>query len=124
MFDGIVMNNKEFSRVLEDRTKAFAITVFKFSSSLPDTTEWRVLKRQFVISGTSIGANYREANRSRSKAEFRSKIRICEGETSECIYWLSIINTLLPDKTIVLDVEKEAREFLAIFSTISKNTKL
>ncbi|GAI76832.1 unnamed protein product [marine sediment metagenome] len=42
-------------------------------------------------SGTSIGANYREANRARSKADFKNKIKICESETSETQYWLEVI---------------------------------
>ena len=49
------------------------------------------MKTQLTKAGTSIGANYREANRSRSKADFRNKIEICESEASETEYWLEII---------------------------------
>jgi len=76
------MNNKEFSKQLEIRTKKFAISIINLSTSLPNTSESKVVKYQLTKSGTSIGANYREANRSRSKADFANKIKICESEAS------------------------------------------
>lgn len=85
------MENKEFGKQLEERTKRFAISIIKLSGSLPKTAEMNVIKNQITKSGTSIGANYREANRSRSKADFRNKIKICESEASETICWLEII---------------------------------
>jgi len=91
-------DNKEFSKQLEDRTRKFAGEIIKLSTFLPNSTEFKVLKNQITKSGTSIGANYREANRSRSKADFRNKIRICEGEASETLYWLEIIKELDKDK--------------------------
>ena len=72
------MNNKEFGKQLEVRTKKFAISIIDLSASLPNTPECKVIKYQITKSGTSIGANYREANRSRSKADFANKIKICE----------------------------------------------
>ena len=53
-----------------------------------------MIKYQLTKSGTSIGTNYREANRSRSKADFANKIKICENEASETVYWLEIITDL------------------------------
>ncbi len=85
------MDNKEFSKVLENRTRCFAIQIIKLSSLMPYTPECKVIRNQITKSGTSIGANYREANRARSKADFINKIRICEGEANETIYWLEII---------------------------------
>lgn len=115
------MDNKEFSKQLEDRTKKFAISIFKLSTLLSDTPEYRVIKYQVTKSGSSIGANYREANRSRSKADFKNKIRICESEASETVYWLEIIMELnsndLEKTELIL---KEANEILAIFTSISK----
>ena len=67
------MNNKEFGKQLENRTKMFALKVIKHSSRIPISIESRVLKNQLTKSGTSIGANYREANRPRSKADFKNK---------------------------------------------------
>ena len=88
------MDNKEFSKQLEVRTKKFAINIIKWSTSLSNTSECRVIKNQITKSGTSVGANYREANRSRSKADFTNKIKICESEASETVYWLEIIEEL------------------------------
>ena len=61
------MDNKEFGKSLEVRTKKFEISVIGLSSSLPLSVEGKVIRNQITKSGTSIGANYREANRSRSK---------------------------------------------------------
>lgn len=119
------MDNKEFGIQLEKRTKKFAIDVIKLSSSLPVTAEGKVIKNQLTKSGTSIGANYREANRSRSKADFLNKIRICESEASETIYWLEILKDLdwIGIKKIELIIS-EVNELLAIFTSIGKNLKL
>jgi four helix bundle protein len=69
--------------------------------------------------------NYREANRSRSKADFANKIKICESEASETVYWLELISEfdwLSQEK--VQDIREEANEILAIFTSIGKNLKL
>ena len=71
------MENKEFAKQLELRTKKFAISIITLSASLVNTSECRIVKNQITKSGTSVGANYREANRSRSKADFANKIKIC-----------------------------------------------
>jgi len=80
------MDNKEFSKQLEKRTKKFAITVIKLSISLPSSQKGWIIKNQIAKSGTSIGTNYREANRARSKADFSNKIKISEAEDSETVY--------------------------------------
>jgi len=118
------MNNKEFSRKLELRTKKFAIGIIKMSGKLPETVEGRVVRNQVTKSGTSIGVNYREANRSRSKADFINKILICESEASETLYWLEIIIDLdwgaFDNLRLIVS---EAMEILAIFTSIDKNFK-
>ena len=119
------MNNKEFSKQLEIRTKKFAISIIKLSVSLPDTPESKVIRYQVTKSGTSIGANYREANRSRSKADFVNKIKICESEASETVYWLEIITELnWGNFENLQSIIIEANELLAIFTSIGKNLKL
>jgi four helix bundle protein len=85
------MDNKEFAKQLEKRTLGFAVSIIRLSSTLPNTPEARVVRSQMTKSGTSIGANYREANRARSKADFKNKVKICESEASETQYWLEII---------------------------------
>jgi len=118
------MNNKEFSKELENRTKIFAINIIKLSSSFPNTPESKVIRNQLTKSGTSIGANYREAKRSRSRADFINKIKICESEASETKYWLEIITDLkwIDSNTLEL-ISTEATEILALFTSIGKGLK-
>lgn len=118
------MNNKEFSIELEKRTRKFAIMILRLSSSLPNTPEGKAIRFQISKSGTSVGANYREANRSKSKADFINKIRISEGEASETVYWLEIIrdmNWIAED--ILQSALKEGKELLAIFTSIYNSAK-
>ena len=86
-----VMDNKEFSKGLEKRTRKFAVSIIQLSTGLPNKPEGRAIRNQITKSGTSIGANYREANRARSKADFKNKIKICEAEASETQYWIEVI---------------------------------
>ena len=120
----IAMENKDFAKQLEKRTKTFAITIIKLSSLLPNTPEGRVIRNQITKSGSSIGANYREANRARSKADFSNKISISESEASETVYWLEIIEELdwVENQKIKIAM-LEANELLAIFTSIGKNIK-
>src|SRR5205809_5705427 len=76
---------------LEQRTKRFAVAVIKFSSSLPRTREIDILIRQLIRSATSIGANYREANRGVSRADFANKIGTVQKEAAETQYWLELL---------------------------------
>ncbi len=115
------MDNKEFGKELESRTKKFAINIIRLSIKLPRTEEGKVIKTQLTKSGTSIGANYREANRSRSKADFRNKTKICESEASETGYWLEIISELKwADANRIKSVLSESNELLAIFTSIGQ----
>jgi four helix bundle protein len=117
------MDNKDFAKHLEIRTRKFAVSIIKLSVDLPNSPESRVLRNQITKSGSSVGANYREANRSRSKADFANKVRISEGEASETVYWLEIINDLDWLDFKGREVMKEAQEILAIFTSISKNLR-
>ena len=119
------MDNKEFGKQLEKRTKDFALEVIRLSSSLPNNTESKVIRNQVTKSGTSVGANYREANRSRSKADFTNKIKICVSEASETVYWLEIISDLKWTDNMKLEqITSEAKELLAIFTSIWTTLKL
>lgn len=112
------MKNIEFGKKLENRTKMFSINIIRLSSSLPNSTELKVVKNQIVKSATSIGANYREANRSRSKADFTNKIRICQSEASETVYWLEILIEVCENRFVLAGLLKEGNEILAIFTSI------
>jgi four helix bundle protein len=119
------MENKDFSKMLESRTKAFAIRIIKLSTILPNTVEGKIIRNQLTKAGTSIGANYREANRARSRADFRNKIKICESEGNETCYWLEIIKVLNWVENKELEsMLTESNELLAIFTSIGKTLKL
>jgi len=113
------MNNKKFAIQLEKRTKDFALNIIKLTTKLPDTPEAKVIRYQLAKSGTSVGANYREANNSRSKADFKNKISISAGEASETGYWLELIEqTSWMNSDEVASLIIEANELLAIFTSI------
>lgn len=76
---------------LKQRTKKFALQVIKLVGLLPRNIEGRTIGGQLIRSGTSVGANYRSACRSRSKAEFIAKMGIVEEEADEAAYWLELI---------------------------------
>jgi len=113
------MDNKEFSKMLEKRTLKFAVKTINLSRALPKTPEGIVIRNQITKSGTSISANYREANRARSKADFINKIKICESEASETQYWLEVIVEVkfLSWEQVKPEYE-ECSELLAIFTSI------
>lgn len=109
---------------LRERTKQFAIKIIKLVASLPRAREADLIGRQLLKAGTSVGANYREANRARSKAEFRAKIGIVEQESDESLYWLEILKESGIAKGKLLDeLLVEADELVAIFTTIGKRSK-
>jgi len=109
---------------LEDRTKAFAIQIIRFVAKLPKNRICDVLGYQLVKSGTSVGANYREANRAESRADFAHKISIVEKECSESLYWLELCEeTDIVDNAARSQLVQECGELLAIFTSIGKSTK-
>ncbi|MFZ4463445.1 MAG: four helix bundle protein [Bacteroidales bacterium] len=118
------MENKEFGLYLEKRTKMFAIDIIQLCSVIPYSVESKVIRNQLTKSATSIGANYREANRSRSKADFISKIKICESESNETVYWLEILSEMNWINYEKAEINlKEANELLALFTSISNSSK-
>ena len=101
---------------LRARTKAFAIGIVKLYLRLPSTDVGRILGRQLLRSGTSVGANYRAACLGRSKAEFIAKLCIVLEEADETVFWLE----LLVDSGILTRGQdsglcKEATELARIF---------
>jgi len=91
---------------------------------LPKETLAQVLGKQVLRAGTSVGANNREANRARSKAEIISKVGDCLKEADETIYWLELLadeNVISP--TRLAPLLQEANELVAILVTISKRSR-
>jgi four helix bundle protein len=106
------------------RTKEFARRIVKLFVALPKKEEARVIGRQFLRSGTSVGAHYREARRSRSGSEFVSKIELALQELDETSYWLELlIDCGLMSATRLRTLQTEACELLAIFTTIARKKK-
>jgi four helix bundle protein len=103
-------------KILETRTKEYARRIIRLYSSLPRSGAAQVLGHQLLRSGTSIGANYREAMRSRSKAEFIAKLGDSLKETSESEYWLELLleESFLPLKRLqpLLDETREINAML------------
>jgi len=110
---------------LKARTKGFALRVIRMYPKLPrNGTIAQVLGKQVLRCGTSVGANYREASRGRSKAEFISKIGDCLKEIEESEFWLELLvdSGCVPDSQMV-GLLGETRQLIAIFTTIDKKAK-
>ena len=109
---------------LRQRTKKFALSVLRMFSALLKTTEARILGKQVLRSGTSVGANYREAYRARSRAEFISKCGDSLRELEETLYWLELLVDAGRVPSEKLDaLRRECDELIAIFVTILKRSK-
>ncbi len=109
---------------LERRTKEFAVSVIRFVGSFRESAAGRVIGNQLLKSGTSIGANYREANRAVSRKEFIHKITIAEKEAAETSYWLEICSEIpLGNQPACNELSTEAGELLAIFTSIGRSVR-
>jgi four helix bundle protein len=109
---------------LRVRTKLFAIRVIRLFSALPKRDEAQVIGKQILRSGTSVGANFREAHRARSNAEFASKLGDCLKELEETCYWLELLceaEIISSDRLTAL--QDECNQLIAILTTISKKVK-
>jgi four helix bundle protein len=108
-------------RELLQRTKQFALRIFKLVGALPQTIQGKAVAAQLIRSGTSVAANYRAACRARSKAEFVAKLGIVEEEPDETAFWLElIIETELVPSAKVKPLLIEAREIVAIMASSKK----
>jgi len=109
---------------LKPRTKEFALGIIKMYCALPKTTVAQVLGKQVLRSGTSVGANYREANRARSKVEFISKMGDYLKELDETAYWLELlVESGIVRQTTMAELLNETDQLTAIFVTIINKAK-
>jgi four helix bundle protein len=118
------MENDSRRRDLRERTMEYAKRIVRMFSALPQNTLAQTLGKQVLRSGTSVGANYREADSGRSKAEFIAKMGDCLKELSETEYWLELMaaeEILSSDRLAPLI--QETRELIAIFTTIIKKSR-
>src|SRR5271157_3364664 len=106
------------SQDLKARTKQFALRILRMYRALPAKEEARILGKQVLRSGTSVGANYRAACRARSRAEFIAKLGIVLEEADETVFWLELLLEGGIVKSEKLDnLLKEAQELTSIFVT-------
>jgi four helix bundle protein len=116
------MNNLEFAKMMQARTMAFSVQVVKLFVKLPKTDEARVLGKQLLRAGTSVGANYRAACRSKSEADFISKMGTVVEEADESGFWLDLMeSSAVCSPALIKSLKCEVDELLRIFST-SLNT--
>jgi four helix bundle protein len=108
-------------RELLERTKQFALRIFKLFGALPQTIQGRAVAAQLIRSGTSVAANYRAACRARSKPEFVAKLGVVEEEADESAFWLElIIETELLSARKVEPLLAEAGEIVAMMASSKK----
>ena len=108
-------------RELLQRTKQFALRIFKLVGVLPQTIQGRAVAAQLIRSGTSVAANYRAACRARSKPEFVAKLGVVEEEADESAFWLElIIETGLLNPGKVTPLLAEAGEIVAMMASSKK----
>jgi four helix bundle protein len=118
------MTARHANKDLRERTKAFALRIVRMVSALPHSLVAHTIGGQILRSGTSIGAQYREACRSRSVAEFISKMESALQELDETAYWLELLadSGAIPPKRLV-DLRQETEELIAIFTASVKTAK-
>jgi four helix bundle protein len=109
---------------LRQRTKQFALHIIRLYRNLPGTEESRILGKQLLRSGTSVGANYRAACRARSRAEFIAKLGIVLEESDETIFWLELlVESGVGSRETLQPLIKEADELTAIFVASLRTAK-
>lgn len=120
----MMSGDPEKQRDLRERTKEFALRIVRLYAALPKTTEAQVLGKQVLRSGTSVGANYREATRARSTAEFVSKVGVGLQELEETDYWLELLadSGIVPEARLA-DLRNELNELTAILVSSVKTAK-
>ena len=118
------MNEERKQRDLIDRTKKYALRIIKLYSALPKDTVSQTLGKQLLRSGTSVGANYREGHRGRSKAEFIAKLGDSLRELEESAYWLELLEeaSIFPAERLS-ELMDETNQLTAIFVTIIKKSR-
>ncbi len=114
---------QDFTRCdMYERTMLFSVRIVRLVKSMPKGIAEDTIAKQLTKSATSIGANYREASHAKSPNDFAAKLKICEGEAAETLYWLQLIiqSNLMPENMMQAIVQ-EAKELVAILTTASRN---
>ena len=106
------------------RTKSYALRVIKAVQALPRDDVARVLGKQLLRAGTSVGANYRAACRARSTADFVGKLKIVEEEGDESLYWMELLveSSIMPQRRLAA-LMREGDEIVSIVVAAIKTTR-
>ncbi len=109
---------------LKERTRDFALRIIRLYRALPRRAEAQVIGRQILRSGTSVGANYREGLRARSKDEYAAKLSVALMELEETLYWLELLEQaeVLPAARLA-PLKGETSELTAILVTLIKQAR-
>ena len=111
-------------RDLKKRTQHFALRVIRMYRKLPKTEEAWIIGKQVLRSATSVGANYRSAQRGKSKPDFIAKLAIAEEEADETCYWLElIIEAEIMTATLLEPLLDEAKQITAILTASGRRAK-
>jgi len=109
---------------LRDRTKQFALRVIRMYGSLPTNPAAQVIGKQVLRSGTSVAANFREASRARSNAEFIAKLGTVEQELDETMLWFELlIESGVVSERKLGALHQEAEELLKIVIASIKKSR-
>ena len=113
---------------LQTKTADIALRIIKLVEALPGGAICNVIGHQVLRSGTSIGANYRAAARTKSKADMLNKLKIAEEEADETIYWLDLLvkSKVVPEnrlKPLMDEVEQVVALTVASIKTIRANQR-
>ena len=118
------MDAIEFREQLKRRTKAFALRVIRLYQSLSNNTESQIIGKQLLRSATSVAANYRAACRSRSNAQFYSKISIVIEEADESLFWLEMLTEAgIVKAELLVELRRENEEIIKIMVVARKNSE-
>lgn len=121
---GFYLANQSTMKNLQDRTKRFALDVFRFCDALPNTRPCWIIGKQLMRSASSVGANYRAACRAQSRADFIAKLSIVEEEVDESLFWLEMLEALdLGHSSVLHQLKTEADQLVAIIVASKKTTR-
>ena len=108
---------------LQDRTRQFALRIVRLCAALPHKMVAQIIGNQLLRCGTSVGANYRAACLAKSRADFAHKIKICEEEADEVVYWLGLlIDAELMPESRLSSLFDEAHQISAIMCAAAKTS--
>ena len=117
------MSKPPFTREdMYKRTMDFTVRIINMVRKMPQGVAENAVADQLMRSAASIGANYREASHARSANDFAAKLKICEGEAAESLYWIQAIikSNILPQPKMAA-LEQEAKELVSILTTVAKH---